>query len=181
MHCLAESFSDVKTEWLVAPFGRTFGFLVAQMVKMPATRETWVGSLGWDDPLEEGNGYPLQYSGLEKSTDRGAWQATVHEVAESTWLSLFLAGQGIWGQKEIRIKYTEFNSESNLIPSDIHRKGPSRKQLHHPEAQNNILGQKDSFAVGYNVGKSGINRAGCKVRKEVDAVTGEKPFPPVTV
>ena len=27
----------------------------------------------------EGNGYPLQYSGLENSTDRGAWWATVHE------------------------------------------------------------------------------------------------------
>ena len=26
----------------------------------------------------EGNGYPLQYSGLEISKDRGAWQATVH-------------------------------------------------------------------------------------------------------
>ena len=24
---------------------------------------------------EEGNGYPLQYSGLENSMDRGAWQA----------------------------------------------------------------------------------------------------------
>ena len=38
---------------------------------------------------EEGNSYPLQYSGLENSTDRGAWQATVHGVAESknTWLS----------------------------------------------------------------------------------------------
>ena len=30
--------------------------LVAQMVKnLPATRETWVRSLGWDNPLEEGN------------------------------------------------------------------------------------------------------------------------------
>ena len=29
--------------------------LVAQMVKnLPAMRETWVGSLGWEDPLEEG-------------------------------------------------------------------------------------------------------------------------------
>ena len=26
----------------------------------------------------EGNNYPLQYSGLENSTDRGAWQATGH-------------------------------------------------------------------------------------------------------
>ena len=28
----------------------------------------------------EGNGNPLQYSGLENSMDRGAWQATVHGV-----------------------------------------------------------------------------------------------------
>ena len=30
----------------------------------------------------EGNGTPLQYSCLENSTDRGAWWATVHRVAE---------------------------------------------------------------------------------------------------
>ena len=29
--------------------------LVAQLVKnLPAMQETWVGSLGWEDPLEEG-------------------------------------------------------------------------------------------------------------------------------
>ena len=31
----------------------------------------------------EGNGYPLQYSGLENSMDRGAWWATVHRVTKS--------------------------------------------------------------------------------------------------
>ena len=31
----------------------------------------------------EGNGYPLQYSCLEKSMDRGAWKAAVHVVAKS--------------------------------------------------------------------------------------------------
>ena len=31
----------------------------------------------------EGNGYPLQCSCLENPMDRGAWQATVHGVAES--------------------------------------------------------------------------------------------------
>ena len=31
----------------------------------------------------EGNGNPLQYSCLENPMDGGAWQATVHEVAES--------------------------------------------------------------------------------------------------
>ena len=28
----------------------------------------------------EGNGYPLQYSGLENPMDRGAWRATVRGV-----------------------------------------------------------------------------------------------------
>ena len=31
----------------------------------------------------EGNGYPLQHSGLENSMDRRAWRATVHGVAKS--------------------------------------------------------------------------------------------------
>ena len=31
----------------------------------------------------EGNGYPLQYSCLENSMDRGTWQATVHRVSKS--------------------------------------------------------------------------------------------------
>ena len=31
----------------------------------------------------EGNGNPLQYSGLGNSIDRGAWWATVHRVAKS--------------------------------------------------------------------------------------------------
>ena len=30
-----------------------------------------------------GHGNPLQYSCLENSMDRGAWQTKVHEVAES--------------------------------------------------------------------------------------------------
>ena len=33
--------------------------------------------------LGEGNGNPLQYSCQGNSTDRGTWQATVHEVAKS--------------------------------------------------------------------------------------------------
>ena len=38
-------------------------------------------------PGEE-NGYPLQYSCLGNSMDRGAWQATVHGLPRShTWLS----------------------------------------------------------------------------------------------
>ena len=35
--------------------------------------ETWVRSLGQEDPLEEEMGTPFQYSCLENSMDRGAW------------------------------------------------------------------------------------------------------------
>ena len=42
-----------------------------------------LGSIpGWGRSPGEGNGNPLQYSCLENSTDRGAWWATVHGVAE---------------------------------------------------------------------------------------------------
>jgi len=49
------------------------------MVKnLPTMQEIWVKSLGWEDPLR--NGYPLLFSYLENSMERGVWQATVHEV-----------------------------------------------------------------------------------------------------
>ena len=35
------------------------------------------------DVCGEGKGNPLQYSCLESSMDRGAWQATVHGAVES--------------------------------------------------------------------------------------------------
>ena len=36
------------------------------MVKnLPASQETQVRTLGWENPLEQGNSYPLQYSCLE--------------------------------------------------------------------------------------------------------------------
>ena len=37
------------------PFQYSWGSLVAQLVKnWPARQETWVRSLGWEDPLEKG-------------------------------------------------------------------------------------------------------------------------------
>ena len=35
-------------------------------------------SLGWEDPLEKGKGYPFQYSGLKNSMD-----CIVHGITES--------------------------------------------------------------------------------------------------
>ena len=43
-----------------------------------------LGSIpGLGRSLEKGMAYPLQYSGLENSMDKGAWQATVHGVAKN--------------------------------------------------------------------------------------------------
>ena len=48
--------------------------LVAQLVKnLPAIQETWVPSLGWEDPLEKG----------KVATHSGILACTVHGVAKS--------------------------------------------------------------------------------------------------
>ena len=41
-------------------------------------QETRVWSLSQEEPLEKGMANPLQYSCLENSMDRGAWQATIY-------------------------------------------------------------------------------------------------------
>ena len=53
--------------------------MVAQMIKNPsAMRETWVRSLGGEDPLEEDMAiHSIQYSCFENLMDRGAWWAAV--------------------------------------------------------------------------------------------------------
>ena len=54
-------------------------FLVAQMVKnTPAMWETWVRSLGWEDPLEEGMATHSSILAWRMPMDRGTWRATVH-------------------------------------------------------------------------------------------------------
>ena len=54
--------------------------MVAQLVKnLPAMQETWVQSLGWEDPLEK---EMATHSCLENPMDREAWWATVHGVTK---------------------------------------------------------------------------------------------------
>ena len=49
----------------------------------------------------EGNGYPLQYSCLENSTDRGAWQSTVPAVAKESNLTEKLYFTSLPGKEEL--------------------------------------------------------------------------------
>ena len=61
--------------------------LVAQIVKnSPASVGDWGSIPGLGRSPGEGNGNPLQYSYLENSTDRGAWQATIHGVTKNQTL-----------------------------------------------------------------------------------------------
>ena len=58
------------------------------MVKnLPALWETWVQSLGWEDPLEEGMANHSSILAWRISMDRGAWWAIVHAVGKN-WTQL---------------------------------------------------------------------------------------------
>ena len=59
---------------------------------------------GWEDPLEEGMGNPLQYSYLENPMDRGAWWAIVHGVTKSDTTEYF---------------HSNFNSHNYLSSNEI--------------------------------------------------------------
>ena len=66
-------------------------FRIAQQVKNPPavqeTQETWVRSLGQEDPLEEEIGNPLQYSCLENSMDRAGYSLWGREESDTAeWL-----------------------------------------------------------------------------------------------
>ena len=69
-----------------------FGYQVCYLLGFPSGSDGKecacnVGGLGLVPELGrspgEGNGFPLQYSCLENSMDRGPWWATVHRVSES--------------------------------------------------------------------------------------------------
>ena len=57
------------------PLQYCWASLVAQTVKNPpAMWETWVPSLGWEDPLEEGMATHCSILAWRSHMDRGAWQ-----------------------------------------------------------------------------------------------------------
>ena len=70
-------------------FKAIWGFPVAQLKKNPpAMWETWVWSLGWEDPLEEGK-TTHSTSGLEYSMDCSPWDHKEWDTTERLSLSFF--------------------------------------------------------------------------------------------
>ena len=70
------------------PTPYSWASLVVQRVQNPPSMwETWVWSLGWENPLEEGMTTHSSILTWRIPMDRGAWWATVHGVArvEHDW------------------------------------------------------------------------------------------------
>ena len=66
------------------PLQYSWTSLMAQMVKNPPSMwETWVQPLGWEDSPEEDMATHSSILAWRIPMDRGAWQATVHEVTKS--------------------------------------------------------------------------------------------------
>ena len=66
------------------PLKYSWASLVAQTVKNPPSMwETWVLSLGWEDPLEEGMATHSSILAWRIPKNRGAWRATAHGVAKN--------------------------------------------------------------------------------------------------
>ena len=79
--------------------------LVAQTVKnLPTMWESWVQSLGWEDPLEEGMATHSNILAWRIPMNRGAWWATVHRVAKSrTRLSDWLTQHSTNGENSVSV------------------------------------------------------------------------------
>ena len=76
---LDAEFSTVKVKYSPARSS-----LVAQMVKnRPAMQETWIRSLSWEDPLEEGMATHSSILVCRIPMDTGAYGATVYGVPKS--------------------------------------------------------------------------------------------------
>ena len=72
------------SETLINPSLQRLGFPSGSDGKESASSVEYLSSIpGLGRSLGEVNGYSLQYSCLENSMDRGAWQATIHGFAKS--------------------------------------------------------------------------------------------------
>ena len=77
-------------------------------------QETWVWSLGWEDPLRKEVATHSQYSCPENPMDREAWQAAVHGVTES--------------QTQPINQHFYFHTFTNVGPGQIRSKATFEKQ-----------------------------------------------------
>ena len=73
-----DGFKHCQGQW-----GLPGGSAVKNLLALKEMQETWVQSLGREDPLEEEIPTHSSILGLENPMDRGTWQAIVHREAKS--------------------------------------------------------------------------------------------------
>ena len=89
LHCITETISTLSLHNVGFTYNLsslvTFrASLLTQTVKnLPEMWETWVQSLGWEDPLEEGIITHVSILAWRIPMGRGAWWATVHGVTKN--------------------------------------------------------------------------------------------------
>ena len=82
-HGVTKSDTTKRLNWTDHPIWGFPGVSVLKNLPANAGNVDSIPELG-KSPGER-NGYPLQYSCLENSMDRGAWWATVHGIAKIDW------------------------------------------------------------------------------------------------
>ena len=84
---VSSSFSDLSQSFCHTLLHSTWGFPGDLALKKPPAVqeiwETWVQSLGGEDPLEEGRATHSSIFALRTPWIKGAWHATDHRVARS--------------------------------------------------------------------------------------------------
>ena len=98
-------------------FGAT---LVSQMVKnSPAMHETWVQTLGWEDPLEKGMATHSSILAWRIPLDREAWWATVHRVTKN-WTPLATKHKIAYPKgKDLHFLFTTVALASQIVASAL--------------------------------------------------------------
>ena len=84
-------------------------------------QETWVQSLGWEDPLEEGMAYLLQYSwpgefyGQRSLAGYSPWVRKEQDITEGPSLSYWFTSQQFWEKGRI-------SSFEGILSKSFHQK-----------------------------------------------------------
>ena len=90
--------------------------LGAQMVKnLPAVWETWVWSLGWEDPLEVGMGTHSSTLAWRIPVDRGAWRTKVHGVTNMDMTERLSTAYRWYSTRQKTQFHSDFNTQDVIL------------------------------------------------------------------
>ena len=130
-------------EGIVYPLQYSWSSLVAQMGKNPpAMKETWVQSLGWEDPLEEGMvthssilawGIPMDRLSLAGYSPHGRKESDMTEQLSTAHTAFQTIKNELWSNTTryiMQLKYYyAFSLNEKLLPFSI-KHNPGDMNLH---------------------------------------------------